>query len=549
MARILVVDDQKIPRVAVAASLGDAGHEVRAAESGEEGLQVAREWCPDVIVLDVYMPGLDGFAVVERLKEDPVTESMPVIFLTADPPADEVIVRGLDLGAYDFLTKDCSRAELLARVGVMARIKRGTDELSALARISDSLLQSLDPAEVSRRFVTQVREVFRARAAVLFFTPSDDQPPFCTADGLEASDPLCEPLIRSLIDRLEAEESNPAVLELESLRGPEGVLVRRHGLTTAVATRLQLENRRPILLAVLTERQEGLARSSDAALLRLLARQASIALDNALLHVRTREQARKMAEQAEKLEHAMTERSRFFASMSHELRTPINAVIGYNQLLQMGSFGEMTEAQAKAVESVGRSAQHLLELINDVLDISKIEAGKLEVLLEPVDLRFLVMDTVTSVQLQAEQKGLGLEMDLAELPPITTDAARVRQILLNLLSNAVKFTTEGRVAVRLRDDGDHLLLAVEDTGPGIDPQDVERVFEEFEQTTRGHARGGTGLGLAISRRLALLLGGRLELESTVDVGTTFTLTLPRQPPLPTDPVAAPESAAGAHMGM
>jgi signal transduction histidine kinase len=535
MARILVVDDQKIPRVAVAASLGEAGHDVQTAESGEAGLRIAREWCPDVIVLDVYMPAMDGFEVVERLKEDPVTEPMPVIFLTADPPTDEVIVRGLDLGAYDFLTKDCSRAELLARVGVMARIKRGTDELSAVARIADSLIQSLDPQEISRRFVTQVREVFRARAALLFFTPPDEQPPLCSADGLDANDPLCEPLIHALLGRLAESETNPAVLDLDSLRGPEGVLARRQGLTTAVATRLQIDERPPILLAVLTERREGLARGSDAPLLRLLARQASIALDNALLHMRTREQARKMEEQAEKLEQAMSERSRFFASMSHELRTPINAVIGYNQLLQMGSFGEITEAQSKAVESVGRSAQHLLELITDVLDISKIEAGKLEVMLEPVDLRLLVKDTVTSVQLQAEQKGLTIAMDLPDTPPLETDAARVRQILLNLLSNAVKFTSEGEVSIRLREGETEYMLAVRDTGPGIAPEDMDRVFEEFEQTHSGRARGGTGLGLAISRRLAHLLGGRLALDSTVGEGTTFTLFLPREPPRATEP--------------
>src|SRR5690606_34819387 len=291
----------------------------------------------------------------------------------------------------------------------------------------------------------QVREGFRARAALLFFTPADDEPPFRSSDGLDADDPLCERLIQAMLDRLADADANPAVLDLESLQGPEGVLARRHGLTTAVATRLQMDNRPPILLAVLTERQEGLARSSDAPLLRLLARQASIALDNALLHVRTREQARKVEVQAEKLVEAMSRLSRFFASMSHELRTPVNAVIGYNQLLQMGSFGELSEGQAKAVGSVGRSAQHLLELINDVLDISKIEAGKLEILLEPVDLKYLVMDTVTSVQLQAEQKGLSLEIDVPELPPLTTDPARLRQILLNLLSNAVKFTAEGRV--------------------------------------------------------------------------------------------------------
>jgi signal transduction histidine kinase len=460
-----------------------------------------------------------------------------------------VIVRGLDLGAYDFLTKDCSRAELLARVGVMARIKRGTDELSALARISDSLMQSLDPEEVGRRFVAQVRDVFRARAALLYFTPVDEQAPFCTADGLDTTDPLCEPLIRSLLDQLSDEDENPALLDLEALRGPEGVLVRRHGLTTAVATRLRIENRPPILLALLTERQEGLARSSDAPLLRLLARQASIALDNALLHMRTRQQARKMEEQAVKLEQAMTERSRFFASMSHELRTPINAVIGYNQLLQLGSFGEMTEAQSKAVDSVGRSAQHLLELINDVLDISKIEAGKLEVVLDPVDLRLLVRDTVTSVQLQAEQKGLALELNLQEVPLAISDSARVRQILLNLLSNAVKFTTEGSVTVDLREADDGFILAVTDTGHGIAPEDIERVFEEFEQTHRGRSRGGTGLGLAISRRLALLLGGTLEVVSTVGVGTTFTLTLPRTPPAADERLPAPQSPSDPAAGM
>lgn len=531
MARVLVIDDQKIPRVTVAASLGEAGHEVRTAEDGEEGIRIAREWCPDVIVLDVYMPGIDGFAVVERLKRDPVTAPAPVIFLTADPPTDEIIVRGLDLGAYDFLTKDNSRAELLARVGVMARIKRSTDELTALARISDSLMRSLDPEEVGHRFVAQVRDIFRAEAAVVHFHPPDPETPFCAAQGFSAEDPLLQPLIDAIRQELEQGGVNPATIDLRHLTGPAGVLPRRHGVTTAVATYFQIEDRSPLLLAIFSTRQEGLARGSDEPLLQLLASQASIALDNALLHVRTREQARKMEEQAEKLEKAMSDRSRFFASMSHELRTPINAVIGYNQLLQLGSFGELTEAQLKAVDSVGRSAQHLLELINDVLDISKIEAGKLEVLLEPVNLRHLVLDTCTSVQLQAEQKGLEVILQLDQVPPIVTDEARVRQILLNLLSNAIKFTMQGSVTVRLETDVGTMRLSVTDTGPGIDPKDHHRIFEEFEQSHQDHSRAGTGLGLPISRRLAHLLGGSLELESAVEHGATFTLTLPRSAPI------------------
>jgi adenylate cyclase len=166
MPRVLVIDDQRIPRVTLSAILGDAGHEVVTEASGSEGIARAREWSPDVIVLDVHMPEMDGFQVVERLKRDPATAATPVIFLTAEPPTDDLIVRGLDLGAYDFLSKGCSKAELLARVGVMARIKRGNDELSAIARISDTLLRSLDPLDVSRLFVTQTCEVFRADAGI-----------------------------------------------------------------------------------------------------------------------------------------------------------------------------------------------------------------------------------------------------------------------------------------------------------------------------------------------------------------------------------------------
>jgi signal transduction histidine kinase len=237
-----------------------------------------------------------------------------------------------------------------------------------------------------------------------------------------------------------------------------------------------------------------------------------------------------MEQQADELERAITQRSRFFASMSHELRTPINAVIGFVQLLEMGTYGEMTEPQTNALDRVNRSAQHLLELINDVLDISKIEAGKLEVFAEETDLGHLVHDTATSVQLQAARKDLELIIDAPSDSIAITDPARVRQILLNLLSNAVKFTDEGSVRVSLNKTDEGYEIAVSDTGQGIDEADQQRVFEEFEQTHRTSGGGGTGLGLAISRRLAHLLGGEVHLESTTGVGSTFTLELPRHTP-------------------
>jgi signal transduction histidine kinase len=490
MSRILVIDDQKIPRVRLADILGEAGHEVVAEASGAAGIERARSWGPDVIVLDVNMPEMDGFAVVEQLKQDLETAAIPVVFLTATAADDSLIVRGLDLGAYDFISKGSSRAELLARVGVMARIKRSNDELSAIARISDTLIRTLDPAELSHHFLEQTREVFRAEAALL---------------------------------RLPGGEEHTALhVALAELRGPAGALARQAGLRSAIVTRVVYDDAPPGLLAVLSRREHGFRRDSDAPLLELLVRQLSIAMDNALLHVRTREQA-------EALERAISERSRFFASMSHELRTPINALIGYNQLLETGTYGELSEAQLAAIAKVGRSARHLLELINDILDISKIEAGKLEVAPEPTDVGALLYDTATSVELQAAEKGLDFRIEAPRSLQVVTDPARVRQIVLNLLSNAVKFTDQGSVRVEAagHEDGGLVEIRVVDTGPGVGEADRARIFEEFEQVEGSAARGGTGLGLAISRKLAGLLGGELYLESELGAGSTFILRLPR----------------------
>jgi len=530
MPRVLVIDDQRIPRVTVGATLEEAGHEVVAEADGASGIERARAWAPDVIVLDVHMPGMDGFTVVEKLKQDPVTAPIPVIFLTATAPTDELVVRGLDLGAYDFLSKGCSKSELLARVGVMSRIKRSNDELTAIARIADTLIRSLDPADLTSLFVDQARDVFRADAAIMILTPTDESPAIRAASGFDVEDPLFDAFAEALLQRVGTSDE-ACVLSVDDLEGPAGALARRAECGSIVAVRLDHHDRPPSLLAVLARRTDGFRRDSDAPLLHLLARQATIALDNALLHTRTRDQARTLADQAKELEHAMTERSRFFASMSHELRTPINAVIGFSQLLNDGTYGELPEHQKTVVAKVVRSANHLLELINDVLDISKIEAGKLEFFAEPTNISRLVSDTLTSVQLQAEQKGLSLTVEARDDASVTTDPARARQIVLNLLANAVKFTDAGSIIVSVRrSDSAGAEVSVSDTGPGIAPEDQERIFEEFEQSQTASSRGGTGLGLAISRRLAELLGGSLTVDSQVGRGSTFTLCLPAEPP-------------------
>ncbi len=519
MARILVVDDQKISRLTLAGLLGDAGHEVRSSPTGPGGIEEARQWLPDVIILDVHMPEMDGFQVVERLKQDPLTESIPVVFLTGEPPTDDLIVRGLDLGASDFLSKGCSKAELLARVGVMERIKRGHDELAAIARISEALLQSADPEVLGRDFMREVAGIFRASAIVLAVERQGKSMLRLTRglDGVD-DDSLVAMLIavgKFLQDGAGAVSAVMERDEIDARVDPHlgarfrsvGAGCVRRGPSTA-------------LLVVLAEEVDLYRDDVDGPLLKSLSSQAAIALEHALLNERARAQARD-------LERAMTERSRFFASLSHELRTPINAVIGYNHLLRDELFGPLNERQAGAVDKANRSAQHLLELVDDILDISKIEAGKLEIYPQDVDLAALLLDTSTSVQLQAGEKEIALDVVVPASLVVRTDPARVRQIVLNLLSNAVKFTDEGSIDLELRDGEGDVAVVVADTGPGIPPEDIERIFEEFEQGSHRTTGAGTGLGLAISRRLAELLGGHLRVESEVGEGSSFILTLPR----------------------
>jgi signal transduction histidine kinase len=228
------------------------------------------------------------------------------------------------------------------------------------------------------------------------------------------------------------------------------------------------------------------------------------------------------------LETASRHKSDFLATMSHELRTPLNAIIGFSEVLHEQMFGELNERQLAYVADVLAAGKHLLELINDVLDLAKIEAGRMELVLSDVAITDLLRSAVSMHSERADRAGiaLGLTTDPAEIS-IAADERRVRQIVFNLLSNAVKFTpADGRVDVSARLDNGQVEFAVADTGPGIPADDLETIFEEFEQADEGRKAEGTGLGLPLSRRLVELHGGRLWAESEVGCGSTFRFTLP-----------------------
>ena len=229
------------------------------------------------------------------------------------------------------------------------------------------------------------------------------------------------------------------------------------------------------------------------------------------------------------LETASRHKSEFLANMSHELRTPLNAILGFSQVLQQKLFGELNAKQEEYVEDILSSGNHLLALINDVLDLSKVEAGQIELELAPFSLREAVEGGVVMVRERASKNRIALATEIApEVPVVRGDERRVRQVLFNLLSNAVKFTPAGgRIEVGAAEVDGEIHVAVADTGPGIAPEDAERIFEEFQQTDLGAGkREGTGLGLALSRRLVELHGGRIWVESELGAGSRFVFTLP-----------------------
>jgi signal transduction histidine kinase len=298
----------------------------------------------------------------------------------------------------------------------------------------------------------------------------------------------------------------------------------REGMRSLLAVPLVREDRLFGGLVIL-RRARGAFSPEVVDTLRTLAAQSVLAIQNARLF-------EEIADKSRQLEAASRHKSEFLANMSHELRTPLNAIIGFSEVLMQRMFGALNAKQEEYLKDIYESGRHLLSLINDILDLSKIEAGRMELELTEFDLPTAIDSALTLVRERATRRGIALKKTLDErVGPVQADERKVRQVVVNLLSNAIKFTPEGgRIEIRAVPVDGSVEISVTDTGVGIAPEDHEAVFEEFRQVGASAAKQeGTGLGLALCRKFVELHGGTISVTSAVGTGSTFTFRLPVRP--------------------
>jgi signal transduction histidine kinase len=415
--------------------------------------------------------------------------------------------------------------EVQARTQELAR---SVKELQALGEVGQTINSTLDVENVLRTIVTKAVELSLTDAGAIYvYEEARDE------FRLRATYGMSEAMIAALTDRhvgVGETHIGDAARQRESIQvadlrddapSPVNDIILGAGYRALLIVPLLRPGH--IVGALVVRRKEpGEFAKSTIGLLETFADQSVLAIQNARLF-------REIEEKGRELELASRHKSQFLANMSHELRTPMNAILGYTELILDNIYGEAPEKMRAVLDRVQRNGRHLLGLINDVLDLSKIEAGQLTLTLNDYSLKDVVQNVFSAVESLATAKRLALKVEVpAALPPGHGDEHRITQVLLNLVGHAIKFTEAGEVAINATAQNGSFTVAVRDTGPGIAKADQGKIFEEFQQADNSSTRnkGGTGLGLAISKRIIELHGGRIWVESKEGQGSTFSFTVP-----------------------
>ena len=502
---------------------------------GRVGLERSPVLLPDVLADPDYewteAQRLGGFRTilgVPMLSEDEVIGVISLWRRNVDPFAEREIEVATTFAAQGAIA--IRNANLMQQLELRTReLTRSVDELEGLRHVGEAVSSSLDLHEVLSTIVAHAVQLSGTEGGSISEF-NDDAEAFEVRAAFGTSDELLAALratrigLRETLVGRTTLTRTPVVVEDLGAVPPDPHLAElaRAGWRSMLAVPLVREDR--ILgTLVVRRRAPGGFPQRTIELMETFASQSALAIQNARLF-------QELARKSEELEVASRHKSEFLASMSHELRTPLNAVIGFSDVLLDRLFGDLNPKQEEYIEDIRESGRHLLELLNDILDLSKVEAGKMQLELATTSLREALEHGVAMVSERATRESLSLHLAVADdVDVVVADPLRLKQVILNLLTNAVKFTPSGgRVEARAERVGHEIRVSVEDSGIGIAQSDHERIFEAFQQGRRDVSASaeGTGLGLTLSKRIVELHGGRLWVDSRVGHGSRFTFSIP-----------------------
>jgi len=536
--RILVVEDEGIEALDIQQRLIGLGYDVpELALTGEEAVQAARIVKPDLVIMDIMLNGdLDGIAAAQKIRAD---MDIPVIYLTAYADED-TLQRAKITEPYGYLVKPFKQRELHITID-MALHKHSLEQklkeserwlFTTLRSIGDAVIATDDKGLIT--FMNPIAEkltgwtqedAFNKRLEEVFRIINKD-----------SREPVMNPVTKVL--------KNGVIVGLAN----HTILVAKNGMEipiddSAAPIKDDKDNIIGVILVFrdITERERAqaqLRRAYSELEVRIAERTSDLVAINEQLKQEIKQRnlvEEKLNEKNIELAKACLAKDRFLANMSHELRTPLNAIIGFTGTLLMRLPGPLTSTQEQQLNNISVSANHLLSLINDLLDLSKIESGKVELQLQHVSCNSVVQEIVSTLRPMAEGKGLSLSCVVPNQEvALKTDRRLLSQILLNLISNAIKFTDTGEITVDYSIIADSspkkVRLSVIDTGVGIKPHDQDKLFKAFSQVGNVNSlwHEGTGLGLHLSKKLADLLNGWIDYKSEYGKGSVFTLFLVEQ---------------------
>ena len=492
--QILVVEDESIVAEDIRRTLQHMGYSVPSiVASGEKAIKEVEKNNPDLVLMDIMLPGkMDGIEAAEQIHS---RFNIPVVYLTAYSD-EKFIERAKITEPFGYIIKPFKKRELQINIEIALYKHKMEKKLKESEQWLATTLKSIGEAVMTTDKNGVIKTMNPFAEALTGWKQED------------ASGKSLETIFNVISEDTGKQAENPVTKLIRE--GSFYGLAENTILITKEGAKIPVE----IIGSLIKDDIANI-----------------IGIVLVFYDIIERKRVEEIQRENEYLTYASKIKSDFLANMSHELRSPLNAVIGFSELLKMNTAGELNEKQQHYISDILTSGKHLLDLINDILDLSKVEAGKIELVIEKVHVPQAINEGLTLVKEKAMKHNISLKVELdPELEFVEVDKRRLKQILFNLLSNAVKFSKPegGTVTVKTRKEGDMAQISVSDTGVGIRKENMGKLFKKFEQISAGITKkyGGSGLGLLISKKLVELHGGTIMAESEFGKGSTFTFLLP-----------------------